>query len=85
MDRILSGDEQSKYHSDIWQLHDTEGLLKAQLAKTDKEWSQWAFEICVDESHSSGYWTAGGAVMIHQHKCECDECWKERKKELGVS
>ena len=56
----------------------------AQLAKADKEWVEWAFVICRNPSHSSGYWTKGSKLMQHQPRCECDECWAERKKEIGL-
>jgi hypothetical protein len=68
MDRILSGDEQSEHYSDIWQHHDTEGLLKAQLAKTDKEWVKWGQDKCPHVSL--------------QFKRECMACWAIRKGEL---
>ena len=58
---------------------------KAQLAKTDKEWVEWAFVICRNPSHSSGYWTKGNKLMQHQPRCECAECWQERKKALEAS
>jgi hypothetical protein len=58
--------------------------LAAQLAKADKEWVEWAFVICRNPSHSSGYWTKGSKLMQHQPRCECAECWQERKKEIGL-
>ena len=45
-------------------------LLAAQLAKTDKEWVEWAYSDC-PHCHSAA-------------KGRCPDCWANRMEEIGI-
>lgn len=65
-------------------------IAEAQLAKTDKEWVEWAFNPCDKHPKSRGYLPLdklpADSDMIYymSRRVDCDGCIAERKKEIGI-
>lgn len=81
MDRLLSEQEMQTCFCDFYE-HDRqaqreliENALKAQLAKTDKEWVGWVGENIIE--------LILNFAMTEENKRSLLKLWQERKKEIG--
>lgn len=60
---------------------DLKHTAKAQLAKADREWVEWAEQVC---PHGIGDFFDGDDVATHCFKLACEQCWQERKRSIGI-